>query len=140
MVTSLAGNRLKEEYFVADVHYNMICKWWEGHKWPVVPLIALPKTGIVISNDGTYICAGFLYRTDSCVFWTEFFVSNPDFKDKPTRNAALTLLIDRLSDTAKEMGAWACFASINNRSLTKRLTGAGYRVTDRQMTNLIKEL
>lgn len=117
----------------------MLCDWWVKHKWHPIPKEALPHIGIVVKKDDVSICAGFLYRTDSCIAWPEMFVSNPNYRDKKNRDAALTLLIDQLVSIAKDLGFLVCFASVTNQSLVKRLVNAGFKITDKAMTNLVRD-
>lgn len=140
METGLEENNLNIEYFEPENHYETICKWWTDYKWTQLPLEALPKTGIVVKYDNDMVCAGFLYKTDSCIAWPEFFVSNPHFREKGFREAALTMLLKKLLEAAKESGFKICFSSVNNYRLRKRLKDVGFELLESNMCNMIKAL
>ena len=122
--------------FEADLHYNKISSWWKAQNWPVIPLSHLADIGIVSCVDEKPIAAGWLYRTDSafCVF--EWIVADPEVRGE-TRDLALGHLISSGKDLAKELGFQSIFMSVRNQSLIGRLTKAGFKVSDENMTNLI---
>lgn len=115
--------------------YPVLSSWWEAHKWPAVPERCLPKTGLVV--DG--LAAGFLYHTDSSIFWLEWLISNPA-SDKIERNQALTLLIENLLKAAREAGASFVFTSVQHAGLIERYKQHGFAVTETGMTNMVRGL
>jgi hypothetical protein len=115
--------------------YPSLYSWWTAHKWQPVAIEALPKTGLVIEG----VCAGFIYKTDSNMCLIEWIISNPE-TDKNVRNDALDLLINKLVDTAKEMGFTLAFTSVQHQGLLKRYENHKFIVTDQQMTNMIRVL
>jgi len=109
-----------EARYLTVEDYSKLVEWWEKWKWTPLAQSSLPDNGeggVMISNEGVDICAGFLYLTNSDFGWIEFIVSNPDEKNKEIRKEALTLLIDTLSKLAKDRGCRLILTSVNNKSL-----------------------
>jgi hypothetical protein len=110
--------------------YDVLCDYWKAWNFPAPPKSCLPNNGLggtkIVNEDGVIICAGFLYETNSGISWLEFIVSNPDIKDRETRNDALILLISMLTIEAEEKGYTAVIASLTNESLIKKYEQVGY--------------
>jgi hypothetical protein len=123
------------EYFEPDRHYEMIAKWWEGHDWPAIPMLSLPKLGLIVNN----CCAGFLYRTDSTVAWMEFVVSDPKGNRRQNKES-LGILVDSMVALARENGFESVVTSMRSHGLIKELKKHGFKVTDENMTNLVSAL
>jgi hypothetical protein len=127
------------ELFDKDKHYDIICSWWSKHDWPIVPINALPKTGLIVSDDGMYTCSGFLYATDSSLCWLEWIVSNPDVEYNK-RDMSMYLLINGLVEISKKNKFSHIFTSASHSGLIERYKNCGFKQTDLSMTNLIKEI
>jgi hypothetical protein len=112
----------------------MVASWWGGHKWPVIPQDALPRTGVVAFDGETGVCAAFLYETDSCMAWLEFVVSNPMYKKKPGRSDAVDMVIKNLMEKARGK---LVFSSTKHDRLLKRYVDAGFEVADLNVTHVI---
>lgn len=113
--------------------YQLLCSWWNGHKWAPVSLEMLPKIGYVVDD----VCAGFIYINDSKLCHLEWLISDPK-SDKEKRSKALDLLIDTLCFTAKEYGCSAVFTATAHKNLIERYKKNGFNVTDLNMVHLIK--
>jgi len=117
--------------------YPTLVSWWLNHDWPSIPLNYLPKTGVVIYGKEVPVCAGFLYSTDSDVAIIEWIISNPHTA-KLERRAALVLLIEALCQEAKNRGFKSVFTFASHPRLIEELDSAGFVVTDRGMTHMLK--
>lgn len=124
-----------------DKDYQDVAAWWKAWGWPEIPREALPEMGLIVSEGEVKICAGFLYRTDSCMCCIDFFVSNPE-AEKKQRDAAMQMLINSLVGKAKESGFKAVFSFVRRKDggLIRRMIRAGYTVTDREMCHLVRGL
>lgn len=124
--------------------YNKLVKWWEHYGFPVPPLEFLPDNGncgiMIVGEDGTDYCAGFIYETNSKVCWMELIVANPDLKDKETRKEALISLIENLSYLAYEWGYKWIFTSVEHPSLIERYKECGFKVGTTNTKEMIKQL
>ncbi len=116
-------------------HYDLIKKWWQDHNWLPIDKNILPKTGLIV-ND---CVAGFLYQTDSSLAWVEWIVSDKN-SDKKLRKESLYILINELTNIAKDMGFTHTWSWLENENLIKYFTEQGYVFGDRNMTNVIKRL
>lgn len=127
--------------FTAAAHYPTLERWWKAHEWAPVPADSLPSTGIVVAaDDGTLVCAGFLYATDSPLCWLEWVVADPESATE-TRSAALDVLISSLLFIAKERGFKQVFTFARHQRLIGRYQAHfGFIPADTGMTNLIKRL
>lgn len=116
-------------------NYSMLVKWWEGHKWPIIPFESLPKIGIIVNDT----VAGFLYSTDSNVCMLEWIISDPN-SDKQKRKESLVILIDRVCSMAKDMGFKFCFTYVKNKGLMNTLTENSFTKTDEEMIHFVRSL
>jgi hypothetical protein len=117
--------------------YATISEWGRKRQFPVLPPEFLPRTGLIHEN----YCVGFLYGTDSKICLMEWVISNPD-SDKEERNIAMNELICALLEEAKRQGFKIVFSSVEaaNEKLVKRYESNRFVVTDRGMSNMIKDL
>jgi len=124
-----------------DSHYPMLCKWWESHKWPVMPRQFLPQTGIISKKDGVYLCAGFLYKTDSDLCWLEYLISNRHGL-RDCHSEGVDRCIEALLKQAKLDGFKAVFTSCKVKRLVSRYQEHGFQIApgEQAMTNLIRVL
>lgn len=113
--------------------YEMLSSWWKQHEWPSIPLSFLPKIGIIVGD----CVAGFIYSTDSKICWLEFIISDPKCEQKK-RQDALNLLIQEASNTAKDLGYEVIFTSVSHKGLIEKYKNNGFKVTDNNMTNLMR--
>lgn len=122
--------------FSPEKHYETICIWWGSYDWPNVPLSHLPPTGLVVEADGSPVCAGFIYFTQSAFCLFEWIVADKA-AEKATRTEALDKLIIGAKDLCKVNGVSSIFTSVRNVGFVWRLEKHGFKVTDKGMTNLI---
>ncbi len=127
---------MKAVKYSYEEHYSVIYKWWKGHDWtPVAPGI-LPRGYIIKSDNGHYICAGFLYETVGTPLHSlEWVISNPII-DKRELSKGLDLMFKSLLALTKRGDLIMSFAS--NKSLIKRYVENGFVEPDQGMTTLIK--
>jgi GNAT superfamily N-acetyltransferase len=130
---------MKVRRFEASTDYEDVCKWWKGQGWEPLPLPMLPKAGFIVEKNGTKLCAGWLYETDSKIAWAEWIVGNPEIK-KGLRREGLDELLKTIIEYAKGREFGLIFASIQHRGLIERYEKFGFTVTERSMTNLIGRL
>lgn len=110
-----------------------ISVWWVEQNWTPIPKSLLPKTGFIIDN----YAAGFLYTTDSDFGVMEWIIANPNTK-KEIRREALDLLIKALLEEADNKNIKAIFTSAEHKGLIERYKKHGFKITDRNMTNLVR--
>ena len=122
---------------------SILLGWWKDWGWTPPYKDFLPdggKGGLLILDGDTPICAGFLYATNSKVAWVEFVVSNKKYTDKQKRKIALNMLIESLTNIAKNMGYHYCYSIAKNEPLLNIYTNNGYVSGGDNITEMIKTL
>ena len=121
--------------------YEILSEWWLFWWKTKVPRKMLPDNlsdGVMIEYNGIPVSAGFIYATSSrYLYWMEFIISSPTFRDKKLRKEALDFNIKVLIDIAKRGGALTIFSSIHHKGLISKCVENGFIETDKGMTNLI---
>lgn len=121
--------------------YEALSEWWLFWWKTPVHRKMLPddiSNGIMVEYNNEPVFSGFLYNTSSSyLFWMEFIVSSPRFKDKELRNQGLDYTIKVLIELAKRAGAKTIFSSIQHKGLINKCVDNGFVETDKFMTNLI---
>ena len=109
--------------------YDLLCKWWKQWRWEAPPRDFLPTNGtggIMIEVDGVPVISGFLYLSNSAVAWSEFIITNFEFKDKEKRKEVIELMISELCRIATDCGAKYVYTSVKNQSLKKYYAKVGF--------------
>jgi len=122
---------------------DVLVGWWKDWKWtpPVKDFLPLDgRGGIMVEWDGIPVCAGFIIQTNSKVAMVEWVVSNKDFKEKAIRKDAMNLLIQTLTDVAKETGNTYTYTILKNPSLTNIYKNNGYLGHEQNITEMIKKI
>jgi len=122
-----------------DSDYEMVASWWEDWGWPAIPKEFLSKNGVIVSNGGVDVCAGWLYSTDSAASWAENYISDK-CASKKLRKGSLEFLVECLADKAKELGFLAMISSVKNKSLIEKLKSSNFGNEETGMTNLTRVL
>jgi hypothetical protein len=130
-----------ETRWLNDYDYDTLVEWWMWFRFPPPPKSTLPdngKCGVMVTKDGVEVCAGFLYFTNSNMCWMEYIVSNPNVKDKNTRNDCIKFLIDKLSDLAEMNGFTVVYTSTKNENLINKYLDCGFFKGSENCTEMIK--
>jgi hypothetical protein len=124
-----------------DDYENILKPWWKFWRFGGPAFDMLPiNGGIMLSEDGVDICAGFVYLTNSKAAWVEWIVSNPDVKDRDKRKHYLLTLINTLTKVAQEKGNKYIYTSLRNQSLIKLYGEAGFEMGSKDCQEMIKVL
>lgn len=122
---------------------DILIGWWKDWRWTAPPKDSLPEEGVggVMVYDGdTPVCAGFLYITNSKIAWVEWVVSNFQYKDRSKRKEAISLLVDTLTETARNMGFKYSYAVLKNENLINTYKDIGYTIGSSNNIEMIKKL
>jgi hypothetical protein len=114
--------------YLIDSDYDVLCQWWKQWRWVPPKKDFLPengKGGLMVSKDGIDIVAGFMYFTNSAVCWSEFIISNFNYKE-PDRKEAIKILIHELNELAVRNGSKYIYTVVKNQNLQKIYTEMGY--------------
>lgn len=120
--------------------YPMLEGWWKEHKTNAPPSAMLPRLGVIAEINKIPTAAGFLYMDNSvgvCLF--EFAVSNPR---QPAKKivVALEVVLDFIQKRAKELGYGVMMTSCHQSSLSRFYEENGFKVSNRNVTQLIKPI
>ena len=92
----------------------------------------------IVSKKWSFdICAGFIYLTNSKVALTEFVVSNKEYREKRQRQG-FRFLLDCLLALAEQNGCRYAHVILKNDSLIRRYKKAGYILSDKKVTEMLK--
>ena len=122
---------------------DILVGWWKQWKWEPPQRDFLPndgKGGIIVYDEETPVCAGFMYLTNSKVAWVDWIISNKEYTKKPQRKDAIKLLVSSLTDICKKTGSKYSYALIKNQSLIGMYEELGYLKGDSYTAEMIKAL
>jgi hypothetical protein len=122
---------------------NILVAWWKQWGWEPPQRDFLPdngKGGIIVYDQDTPICAGFMYITNSKVAWVDWIISNKEYTKKPYRKDAIKLLVSTLTEICKNTGSKYVYALIKSRHLIETYEQLGYIKGDRYTSEMIKLL
>jgi hypothetical protein len=127
-----------------DTDYeNILVGWWKQWGWEPPQKDFLPndgKGGIIVYDDETPVCAGYMYLTNSKVAWVDWIISNKEYTKKPQRKDAIKLLVSALTEICKNTGSKYVYALIKSQSLIGTYEELGYIKGDSYTSEMIKVL
>jgi len=125
-------------YTVAD--YVALKPWWQG-RWGAAPAIhALPQSGIIVSDEGGDLAAGWLYldmTTPTALL--AFVVSNPDRSPRDTVRG-LEAMIGGLIELALSQGRVNIITACPTGSLGRLFRKSGFVNRDTEIEHLTLDL
>ena len=122
---------------------EILVGWWKQWGWQPPQKDFLPndgKGGIIIYDEETPVCAGFMYLTNSKASWVDWIISNKEYTKKPQRKDAIKLLVSALTDICKNTGSKYIYALIKNESLIGTYQELGYIKGSSYTNEMIKIL
>jgi hypothetical protein len=122
---------------------NILSEWWTDWGFEPVPKEFLPddgKGGIMICDGDTPVCAGFIYMTNSKIAWVDWIVSNKKYRKKPFRNQSIRMVINILTNIAKDSGFRYCYSLMDNEKLVDIFKELGYVSGIKYKQEMIKTL
>lgn len=111
---------------ITELDYKTLCKWWISWGWIPPNKDFLPDCGMIVSEGHTYICAAYLYATNSKVAWCEWVISNKEYNNKKNRKIALNLLLQTLTNIAQNSGFKYVYTILKHEGLIKAYEEVGY--------------
>lgn len=121
---------------VEDADRATLESWWRGHGIDPLPPEALPPNGFLAECDGLPLAAAWLYTTDSCIAWLEWFVRNPQ-ATREQMDGALETLIDEACARARELGFELVFCAARHDSLLRKLVATGFTAWENKSMSLL---
>lgn len=126
-----------------NADYDTLVEWWNEWGWEPPTREFLPEDGtggVIVFDDDTPVCAGFVYATNSSVAWVDWIISNKNYRKKPQRTLALKVLIESLTNISKASGGKYAYALIKHPRLITLYEDAGYIKGDSYTSEMIKAL
>ena len=121
-----------------DEFYESISSWWDVHKeWESIPKSLLPTTGLVVHDENTLLCVGFLYIDGtSPVCMLEWIVANPENSAR-TSIKALRLLLNAFGEYA-DANSKVLFTTVRQPKLAGLYEKSGFILADSNMINMTR--
>jgi hypothetical protein len=124
-----------------DDYDAYLYKWWTDWGWQPPAKEFLPENGaggLIVEENKTPVCAGFIYVTNSQVAWVDWIISNKEYNNKENRKKAIDLLIESLTNVCKMNGNKYVYALIKHKNLMEVYKKHGYIVGDQYNQEMIK--
>lgn len=106
--------------YLNENDYDVLCGWWKSWRWTAPQRDFLPENGtggLMVSVDGVDVVAGFVYFTNSAICWSEFIISNFEYKDKEKRKEAMKILIHEINTIAVSKEFKYIYTVVKNKNL-----------------------
>lgn len=132
----LESRQLKES------DWETLQSWWKAWGWPEMSKDLMPLDGLgglIIEKEGKPIASGFLYLTNSKVAWTEWIVSDPEYREHD-RVDALKLIVEGLEKVAIQAGCTIILSIGRNKGLLNIHKELGYTVDDNPSYEISKKI
>ena len=122
--------------------WEMLQSWWKAWGWPEMTKDLMPLEGLgglIIEKEGKPIASGFVYLTNSKVAWTEWIVSDPDYREDD-RIEALKILVQGLEEVAIQAGCKIVLSVGRNKGLLNIHKELGYTIDDSPSYEISKKI
>ena len=132
----LESRQLKES------DWETLQSWWKAWGWPEMSKDLMPLDGLgglIIEKEGKPIASGFLYLTNAKVAWTEWIVSDPEYREHD-RVDALKLIVEGLEKVAIQAGCTIILSVGRNKGLLNIHKELGYTVDDSPSYEISKKI
>jgi hypothetical protein len=132
----LESRQLKES------DWETLQSWWKAWGWPEMSKDLMPLDGLgglIIEKEGKPIASGFLYLTNAKVAWTEWIVSDPEYREED-RIDALKMLVQGLENVAISAGYKIILSVGRNKGLLNIHKELGYIVDDNPSYEISKKI
>lgn len=117
--------------------YPIMEEWWKNKGWiPYHPEV-LSKTGLMIYESETPVCAAWIFKTDSTVGLVGHIITSKDVKPKQ-KKVCLEFLFQALEQESKELGIKMLVFFMTTNSLTKIAEKLGYLSSQQKCNELVK--
>jgi len=131
-------NLRKEEDF--KHFYPILRDWWEGKKgFKAIDPQFLSPNGMMVSHKGKYICAAWLYRTDSLYGVINWIITN-NYKEGKVKKKALNFLLYKLEEKAALLGIALLYIPMETKSIKNLLNKEGWLNTSNNISEFFKQV
>lgn len=122
-------------------YYPLLEEWWKGKgdKWNTIPPQYLSTTGFIIKDQREYICAAWLYRTDSKYGVINWVITNNHSKPR-TKKRCLEFLLQKIQGYAEFINIDMLYLVMETKSLKKILGEQGFIMTSNNISEFFKKI
>lgn len=106
-------------------HFTLVYGWWKAHRNSSLDLDSLSGSGLVAYQDEKPVAAAWLFMSNGKVAQIGWPVVNPDSGMKQ-KTEAITLLIQGLSQLAKDQGYTRMMTFSSSSGLTRKFQKEGF--------------
>ena len=119
--------------------YSTYCEWCKLLDFPIVAVSVLPKECLVCSKDGIDIYSVWLYKTNSCLLWLAWPLTNRE-APKELKAGGLDFLFAEAEKFAKERGFTVLFTTSNTERVIDSLIENKFQVGDVNVNQFFKHI
>ena len=122
--------------------WETMLAWWKAWGWPEMSKDLMPLNGlggIIVEKEDIPIASGYLYLTNAKVAWTEWIVSDPNYRQED-RGDALKMIVNGLEDIAIASGYKIILSVGRNKGLLNIHKELGYTVDDSPSYEISKKI
>lgn len=129
---------MKVEFLTAS-NYDEYRSWHMDRAQVPVASDLIPATTYLIRDEaGCGVCAGSIYISEGKeIGWLAWTVTNPRY-DMMKRRKAVSVLIEALTNLARDKGCKMVFTSTENHALGRLFTKAGFTSGDDEAIHYMK--
>lgn len=124
-IGELAANMTSREYAESD--YLMAHDWWKSYGRGHIEKTPLPKTGIVVEDNGNPVAVGWIYFSNSEMAQIGWITANPRSGPKK-KIAAVVRLFVAAEEQIKKLGFTYLQTMVDNPTLSKIASGLGWEL------------
>ena len=135
MKYELFNIRSKNDY---DRYYPILKSWWEEKEgWRSINPEFLSSRGIIVKDNNDYVCAAWLYKTDSAYGVINWVITNDKIKAKQKKEC-LKYMFNILEKYAKHIKISAIYMVMETGSLKNFLQKEGFLKTSDNIAEFFK--
>jgi hypothetical protein len=123
-----------------DKYYSIVKSWWEEKKgWKSIQPQFLSSRGIIIENNNKFVCASWLYTTDSAYGVINWVITNNESKAKEKKEC-LKYMLKILEQYSKTLKIEALYLAMETDSLKRLLIQNNFVKASDNITEFFKYL
>ena len=130
-------NLYKKEDF--DKYYPIVKDWWEKRGWSPIHSSFLSSNGLIIKKDNKYICAAWIYCTDSLYGIINWVITDNETKGA-IKKEAIDLLLEKLEQIGINLGIKLIYTPMSVNSLKKLFMKRNYVPASNNITEFFKKV
>jgi hypothetical protein len=120
--------------------YDIMCSFWDMHKFPRVDLSYLPQNTFIVYLEEIPLYSMCFYFTDAKgLAWIGWQISNKNVPRK-RRDGALAILLNHIENYAKKKGVKMLMTTSNTEPVVDVLLKAGFFEGDLNVNQYFKKL